>query len=289
MPFTLIYPVGTGKTELFESGEQMRDISRNGKPALRRNIPEGDTFALYRVDSLVDRDKSQEQQYYTQFAIRDEFIQFYAAEYGEKLEKNRDKDKLDKLMSQYLFWVEFDIERNMQCFMYTNQDGNDDERFINQTATPMTKQLEEAKKCLVESDGNKEWTFKPNIKLYCPVGVGGKFEEIILRQVSPIEVSGEVIFRQMIEGTGGDTYFHITQDQDSKAIWKVNLQEYKIKNKRTFLEPKLRIRLSLQQGELDLTYSVYDPDLTGENVHEIKMSHDSRKAPPPFNPYRGEE
>jgi len=292
MPFTLIYSVGTGKTELFESGAQMDDMSRNGKIATRKVIPETDTFTLYRVDSLVDRDNPTEQQYYAQFPIRDEFIKFYESEHGEKLEKHQDKEKLDELMSRYLFWVEFDIERDMQCFMYTNPDGNDDERYVNELIAPISEQrLEEIKQDLTEYDSNNKLIFKSDITLYCPVGMSGEgFDgiDLILKSATKA-VSKDVILGNMGQGTGGDTYFYVAKPPEAAPVWKLNLQDYNIKNTHTFVKPKLHICLSLQQDKLQLTYSVYDPDLTGDNVREIKMTHDSRKAPQPFNPYRGEE
>jgi hypothetical protein len=174
MPFTLIYAVGHATDILFESGQQMREISRSGKAAIRKRIPEGDTINCYRVDNVIQMGNANEEQYYAQFSIRDAFIQFYANLTGEELTKDRDQEKLDRLMSQYLFWAEFDIERDIKCFMYTKPEGNDDSRYINQTATVIEQErISEAIEALVNRQ-DRQWTFKSDISLWCPAGVGDK-------------------------------------------------------------------------------------------------------------------
>jgi hypothetical protein len=292
MPFTLIYAVGHGTDILFESGQQMRETSRTGKAAIRKPIPEGDTINCYRVDNVAQMGNAADEQYYAQFPIRDVFIQFHENSTGEKLLKDRDKGKLDGLMSQYLFWAEFDIERDMKCFMYTRKDGNDDDRYINQTATVIEpERMSEAIQALVDcQDG--QWTFKPGISLCCPAGHG---QEMVELQVvsSPVEgkviVAGKVSFRQTIENNGGITRFALASD--SAPLWQIDLQNYGVKNHQAagLVQPELHIQLELEKEQVHLKYTVYDPDLTGDNVQEIEMSHDSRKAKPPFNPYRGEE
>ncbi|MDM8563650.1 hypothetical protein QUF54_09875, partial [Candidatus Marithioploca araucensis] len=205
MPFTLIYAVGHSTDILFESGQQMQEISRNAKAAIRKSIPGGDTINCYRVDNVAQMGNAADEQYYAQFPIRDVFIQFYENLTSDKLRKDRNKSELDRLMSQYLFWAEFDIERDMKCFMYTNKEGNDDARYINQTATVIEPQrISEAIQALVDCQ-EKQWVFKPNISLWCPIGHGQEMVE--LQAVSPTLVEGKVSFRQTIENNGGITRF----------------------------------------------------------------------------------
>ncbi len=294
MPFTLIYAIGHATDILFESGHQMRETSRSGKAAIRKRIPEGDTINCYRVDNVAQIGNAADEQYYAQFPIRDVFIQFNESLAGDKLLKDRDKSELDRLMSQYLFWVEFDIERDMKCFMYTKKDGNDDDHYVDKMATLIDtkqpeKRISEAMEVLTDCQEG-QLTFKPNISLWCPVGLSGDHrEEIELRAVSPILLEGETSFRQMIENNGGITRFALSSD--SEALWQIDLQSYSVKNHQAgdLVSPKLLIRLKLEEEQVHLRYTVYDPDLTGDCVREIEMSHDSRKAKPPFNPYRGEE
>jgi hypothetical protein len=98
---------------------------------------------------------------------------------------------------------------------------------------------------------------------------------------------GNVGFRQTINNDGGNTLFALSPE--SKPLWQVNLPNYSVNNKSVWLQPELHIQLELEGEQLQLKYTVYDPDLAGENVREIEMSYDSRKTKPPFNPYRGEE
>ncbi|OAD23018.1 hypothetical protein THIOM_001156 [Candidatus Thiomargarita nelsonii] len=290
MPFTLIYAVGLATDVLFESGQQMRETSISGKAAIRKRIPEGDTINCYRVDNAAQMGNAADEQYYAQFPIRDVFIQFYENLTGDKLLKDRDKDKLDSLMSQYLFWAEFDIERDMKCFMYTKKDGNDDDRYVNQMATVIEKKrISEAIQALVDCQKEQQWTFKPDISLWCPVGIGHGEERVELQAVSPTLVEGKVSFRQTIDNNGGITRFALSGD--SAPLWQIDLQDYSVKNHQAvgLVQPELHIQLELEKELVHLKYTVYDPDLTGDHVQEIEMSHDSRKAKPPFNPYRGEE
>lgn len=288
MPFTLIYAVGHATDILFESGQPMRETSRSGKTAIRKPIPEGDTLNCYRVDNIAQLGNAADEQYYAQFSIRDAFIQFYEqSSAGKKLLKDRDKAELDNLMNQYLFWAEFDIERDLKCFMYTQKDGNDDDRYVNQTATVieserMSKVIETLVNCQEEP-----WRFKPDISLWCPVGHGQ--ETVKLQAVSPTLVKGKVGFRQTIENNGGISRFALSPDQ--APLWQIDLQDYQVKNQQTIglVQPELHIQLELKEKQIHLKYTVYDPNLTGDNVREIEMSYDSRKAKPPFNPYRGEE
>jgi hypothetical protein len=287
MPFTLIYAVGHATDILFESGQQMREISRSGKAAIRKRIPEGDTINCYRVDNVIQMGNANEEQYYAQFSIRDAFIQFYANLTGEELTKDRDQEKLDRLMSQYLFWAEFDIERDIKCFMYTKPEGNDDSRYINQTATVIEQErISEAIEALVNRQ-DRQWTFKSDISLWCPAGVGGQETVELKLSESKTVAYGNVGFRQTINNDGGNTLFALSPE--SKPLWQVNLPNYSVNNKSVWLQPELHIQLELEGEQLQLKYTVYDPDLAGENVREIEMSYDSRKTKPPFNPYRGEE
>lgn len=292
MPFTLTYAVGSSAGILFESGQQMREIGRSGKAAIRKSIPAGDTINCYRVDNAAQMGNAADEQYYAQFPIRDIFIQFYENLTGEKLLKDRDKSELDQLMSQYLFWAEFDIERDMKCFMYTRKDGNDDDRYVKQTATVIAEErMREAIQALVDCRQDGQWTFKSDISLWCPAGIGQ--ETVKLQAVSPTPAEGKVIVEGKVilrhKDNKGDTT-RVCLSSDSVPLWQIDLQNYCVKNHQAdVVEPELHIQLELEGEQLHLKYTVYDPDLTGENVREIEMSHDSRKAKPPFNPYRGEE
>jgi hypothetical protein len=289
MPFTLIYAVGHATDILFESGQQMQEIGRSGKAAIRKRIPEGDTINCYRIDNVVQMGNAADEQYYAQFPIRDVFIQFYESLTSEKLLKDKNKAKLDSLMSQYLFWAEFDIERDMKCFMYTKLEGNDDNGYVNQIATVIEpERISEAIQAFVDCQA-ESWTLKSDIALWCPIGVGHEQEMIELQMVSPSCVEGHVSFRQTTENKGGITRFALTSD--TAPLWQIDLQNYLVKNHQPngLVQPTLHIQLELEKEQLQLKYTVYDPDLTGANVQEIEMSHDSRKAKPPFNPYRGEE
>jgi len=289
MPFTLIYAVGSSTDTLFGAGQQMREASRTGKAAIRKRIPGGETINCYRVDNAAQIGNAAAEQYYAQFPIRDVFIQFHELT-GEKLRKDRDKSELDRLMSQYLFWAEFDIERDMKCFMYTKKNGNDDEDYIEQMATVIEpERISEAIQTLVDCQEG-QWTFKPNISISCPVGIGHGQETVELQlSDSKTVAKGKVSFRQTIENNGGITRFALSPD--SAPLWQIDLQSYGVKNHQagSLVQPELHIQLELEKEQLHLKYTVYDPDLTGDNVREIEMSHDSRKAKPPFNPYRGDE
>lgn len=288
MPFTLIYAVGNTKDILFESGKDMSQISRSGKAAIRKRISEVDTINCYRVDSVVQMDNAADQPPYAQFPIRDHFIKFWENLTGKRLLKDKDKDKLDNLIGKYFFWAEFDIEREMKCFMYTKEEGNDDDNYVKQTATVIEQnRIYDAIQALVDTQEG-QWKFKPNISLRCPVAISGTPDPVELQAVSPTLVEGKVSFRQTGENNGGITRFAFSEN--SPPLWQVDLQNYSVKNHQAgLLQPELHIQLELEQEQLHLTYTVYDPDLTGDNVQEIEMSHDSRKAKPPFNPYRGEE
>jgi len=292
MPFTLIYAVGSARDILFESGRQMRETGRSGKTAIRKRIPGGDTINCYRVDNAVQAGNAADEQYYAQFSIRDVFIQFYANLTGQLLDKRRDKDLLDQLMSQYLFWAEFDIERELKCFMYTKptKEGNDDDCYVNQTATVIEQnRIAEAIQALVDCQ-EEHRTFKPDIALSCPVGIGNGQEIVKLHlSKSKTVATGKVGFRQTSENKGGITRFALSSD--ATPLWQIDLQEYNVKNHQAggLVHPELHIQLELEGEQLQLTYTVYDPDLMGDDVQEIEMSYDSRKAKPPFNPYRGDE
>ena len=294
MPFTLIYAVGNASDILFESGAQMRETSKTGQAAIRKSIPTGDIINCYRIDNVTQIDNTANQQYYAQFHIRDFFIQFWETqEKGEKLLKDRDKEKLDNLMSRYLFWMEFDIERDMKCFMYTKpmKEGNDDDRYVNQTATVIEQErLFEAVQALIDCQEEK-WTFKSDVVLWCPAGVNNGPDAVQLKTISPTQVEGKVRgFSKTKENKGGITRFALSTD--SAPLWQIDLQGYHFNNCQGgdgLLQPELHIQLELKDEQIHFTYTVYDPDLTGEHVREIEMSHDSRKAKPPFNPYRGEE
>lgn len=271
MPFSLIYAVGHDKDILFESGDKMLETSRTGKPAIRKRIPEMEGLNCYRVDNAAQMDNAVNEQYYAKFNIRDAVLKI-------------DEDK--NSFSKYLFWVEFDIERDIKCFMYTKKAGNDNDNYINQTANIIEKdRISNAIQTLVDTQ-EEEWKFKPNITLWYPVGMSK--EQLQLQQVSSTLVEGTVIFQHARENKGGITRFAFSED--SAPLWQIDLQNYSVNNHESSLvQPELQIQLELEQEQLNLKYTVYDPDLTGDNVQEIEMSHDSSRAKPPFNPYRGEE
>lgn len=290
MPFTLIYAVGNARDILFESGKQMQETSRTGQAAIRQQLPAGDTINCYRVDSVAQLGDAAEEQYYAQFPIRDDFIQFWQNLTGEELLRDIDQARLDELMNKYFFWAEFDIERNMKCFMYTKpiQEGNDDKNYVNQTAKVIDSQkLSDAMTTLVDSQ-NGPSTLKPNIALSCPVGVGGQ-QSVKWETVSSTFLEGRVSLTQQTDNNSGITY--IALSPDSPPLWQIDLQNYSVKNHQAkgLVQPELYIKLELENEQVQLKYTVFDPDLTDDHVREIEMSHDSRRAKPPFNPYRGEE
>jgi hypothetical protein len=293
MPFTLIYAVGNTTDTLFESGAQMLEISRTAQAAIRKSVSAGELLNCYQVDNAAQLGNAADEQYYAQFPIRDAFIQFWHNSTSEKLDKDRDQTQLDKLMKDYFFWAEFDIERNLKCFMYTKplKEGNDDQNYVNQTATVIDAQrLREAITALV--DDRQKGQLKPDIALWCPVGMGGQQEKVELQTVPNTNntvVEGTVSFRQPNDKDGGITRFALLQN--SPSLWQIDLQNYQVKNHQadSLVQPKLYIQLELTEEQVQLKYTVFDPDLTGGNVQEIEMTYDSRKAKPPFNPYRGEE
>jgi hypothetical protein len=70
----------------------------------------------------------------------------------------------------------------------------------------------------------------------------------------------------------------------------VNLREYSVKTPTLAV---LRLRLELQNDNVVLKYTVYDPDLEDRNnlnsLREIRMSFDDRRKSLPFNPFGGDE
>lgn len=287
MPFTLIYSVGHTTEVLFESGEEMREMGRSGKAAIRKCIPEVDTINCYRVDNVAQIGNRGD--YYAQFPIRDAFIQFYENLTAERLLKERDKEKIDHLMGLYIFWIEFDVEREMKCFM-SKMEGNNDDRYVNQMATVIEqKRISEMIPQLVDRQEG-QWTFKPDISLWCPVGTGNESEQVKLKvSDSKKSAKGKVSFRQTRDNKGGITRFALSRD--SAPLWQIDLQDYTVKNHQagSLVQPELHVKLELEKEQFHFKYTVYDHDFNSDNVQEIEMSHDSHRAKPPFNPYRGEE
>ena len=190
-------------------------------------------------------------------------------------------------MNQYLFWAEFDIERKLKCFMYSKSEGNDDDNYVNQVVKAIDKRRIEEEVIKVAQLENGQGRFNPNFTLWQPIG--NKWEQITLKKVSDTLITATVSFRQTKENKGGITRFALQED-DTAPLWQIDLQDYTVKNQAgSLVQPELQIRLEFKADNLRFTYTVYDPDLDGDNVQEIEMNNKNPTVNLPFNPFRGEE
>jgi hypothetical protein len=286
IPFSLAYTVGGSKHQLFLAGDRMNVTRRDGSVVARElKVPAMELLRCYRIENINQLDSNDEEGLYCQFDI----YQAIADQAG--LNKDANKKEIDKLGNQYLFFIEFDIERNLKCWMYFNPTGNADARYVNQPAELSDKVMKPATVLATLCERNPEggkWVWKANPILRCPVGVGGK-EPVKFKSSPPTDavLEGEVAMRQVQDNKGGIIRF---EADTGTVLWTVNLRDYSVKTPTLAV---LRLRLELQNDNVVLKYTVYDPDLEDRNnlnsLREIPMSFDDRRKSLPFNPFGGDE
>ncbi len=286
IPFSLTYSVGTTRDVLFFAGDPMNVTRRDGSKVARKIVAASEVVRCYQIENITQLDSNSEEGLYGQFDL------YQAIADQAKLNKDTDKKEIEKWSNQYLFFIEFDSERNLTCWMYSNLTGNADPRYVNQPAECLdkTKMPTTALATLCERNQPEgKWVWKTNPILKCPVGVSGK-ELVEFNPVSPTDpvLEGRVAMRQVQDDQGGIIRF---ETDTGIPLWSVNLRDYPVK---TPALAELRLHLELQNDNVDLKYTVYDPDLEdrGDNqkdLHEVRMSFDDRRKSLPFNPFGGDE
>ncbi|GEM_PF-2132854 len=280
LPFSLAYTVGMGKEVLFLAGDRMNLKQRDGSVVARKFIAAQEIVRCYRIENVNQVNSADEEGLYCQFEI----FQAIAKQAG--LDKEADRTKITELGNQYKFFIEFDVERNLKCWMYPHLDGNTDREYIKQTAV-LSEQIKPAAvmSMLGEEMAPGKWVWQSGLTLTCPLGLGGE-EMVKFKPYSPNDavVEGEVTLRQAADLSGGKTEFRAA---DNTLLWSVNLRNYQVKTPEL---AKLRIYLSFQKEGVVLKYTVYDPDLEDKTqLWEIPMSFDNRRKSLPFNPFGGDE
>ncbi len=287
VPFTLVYPRDPSVGKLFEAGEPL-PFERQGKKVARNFVPRVGTLTCYRVENLSQKDGP----FYDEFDIEAKINQLAQDRFN--WDKSTDPEKIEAFAKACRYYVEFDVERNLQCWVYTNPDGNSDDRVINQTASLLLGKHKAAEvvEVLCEQTG-EEWVWKSDLpeRLTCDLndlsGKGGKVE---FENFSPTtaKLTGKVV------GMRKTFSFRAPAPTASQAtqllLWEVSLPpDYKVKSREI-----AELRFTLERLPIDhkvvLKYSLYDPDFESEkDNHEVPPRPTEPRGTERVNPFSGRE
>ena len=280
IPFTVGYNLGTGTGSaiLFAAGKEFNVLleGEGGKKikVARTKVSPVEMLRCYRFDNVTQAESGIGGELYCQFDL------FGAVAHHKHLDVRNNRGEIEKLINQYLFYVQLDVDRNLTCYMYTHPNGNARESVKCQVDEAQLK----VAFCQEEQDV-LEW--KPDFALECDLSLlGGQGEHIYFETDASSNQRGALCGKAAIrcsEDRRGGVYNIRAKEGDGTLLWQINLSDDKVKMPE-FAE--LRLYLNLDDPTV-LGYMVYDPDIA--DSIEIHQSYDDRVQMKLFNPFSGEE
>lgn len=270
IPYTLTYNTGTGKQIVFEAGQRMCLMDKNNKRMFARSyVSPSETLFCYQIEN-VNQLKSGGGEYYCQFEILDAI----------KKHHGKDTESAKELLSKYICYMEFDDNRILSCYLYTNTDGNAESRYRNQKARKQLK-AQEIFDILCTKDAKDNVIWKEDATLsYSNNAINmEKNGELMNTKSLGIHTDSciaiDIPFRQEVFFFSGDT-----------ILWHIDLSDYQV------ISPdqvKIKIRIKPEKSP-ELEYSVFDPDFEAPDCnHKVPSSLETTRRSLPFNPFKGDE
>lgn len=262
IPFNIFCKSGTGDATAFEAGKQMT-LRRKDDSRLfaRKMFAPMNVVLCYRSENL-NQAKLGKGEYHFQFNLFDEIRRHHSNEHLSEAQ-------LNEFMKQYLFYLEFDDNRMLHCFMYTHTEGCAESRYRHQELEPQDKQAALTLLCDQPQQGTLRWKAGATVTYSSGTGT----QEIDLSQKNAISLPfmKEVFFRSA---------------DNTTLLWHLSLPDYTPK---TPDYAKLRISIELGKEPL-LKYSIYDPDFDDpEHNYHIEPTVNENRKMPIFDPFKGEE
>jgi len=272
VPFTLGHLLGTGVKTVFKVGSPFKDTSPDKRKFSREKVVYQSQSIWYRQDSVaqidgVVKDDSKYATFDLQVAIENYKAKAPDASIAEL--------SVDELGRRFLFYVTFDEDRDLKCYMYTNLDGNAKE-YVRLKATSEHNKNELMAAICRQENGN--WVLKPELVLHCDSGrLGGEPEEVRFTQEGD-ELKAEIAMRDKV---------HLRSTEGNNILWAIDTSSYTVKNSELV---KLHLFIKETEAGPVLEYTIYDPDFEDESCNqEIKYSFDDSRRLTLFNPFGGEE
>jgi molecular chaperone DnaK (HSP70) len=270
IPFNLGYQIGIGHELTFQVGSPFNVILANKRKLSRKVVFYQPELVWYRQDSVAQIDGAvKDESRYATFKL-DAAIQNYK-------DHAQDNRTVEELATRFLFYVTFDEDRDLKCYMYTNLDGNAKE-YVRLKATSERDRNELMAAICRQENGN--WILKPELVFHCDIGkLGGEPEEVRFAQKGG-ELKAEIAMRDKV-------HLRSSTERNDMLLWAIDTSGYTVKNPELV---KMHLFLKTTEAGPVLEYTIYDPDFEDESCNEeIKCSFDETRGPTLFNPFGGEE
>ncbi|MCP4351127.1 MAG: hypothetical protein GY795_37150 [Desulfobacterales bacterium] len=265
IPFTIIYQTGTGESIAFEAGEKMELIRDKTRMVARKNVTYLETLFCYRIENVNQLNTGQGD-YYCQFELLDA-IKEHEKKSGQKLQKKT-------------FYMEFDDDRTLCCYMYTNTDGCAGPGYLNKPARLQASE-KDLFNALCQTDNSKVMWKPEATLLYSSNAIGDNtgtkipIHEKSSRGENPEILELSIPFMNNVDFRSGET-----------LLWQIDVSDYQV------VSPEFaKLDIKLKPGNPPvLEYSVYDVDFNDPKHNtKIEPSYEETRKSLPFNPFKGDE